>query len=109
MSLDPGELRHRVTFRKNTPVQDSNGDTVDDWADYATVWAGWEPVSVRDFIQSGANQSQISARCKVRYRDDLTADMQVVHRGRTYQLGEALPDKESGLEYLTIPCSLLIE
>lgn len=104
MSLDPGQLRHRITIQQKESVQDSNGDTVDDWSDFATVWAACEPVSVRDFIASRAEQSELSARFVIRYRDDIDASMRIIHRGAIYNIAGVLPDKESGLEYVTIPC-----
>jgi head-tail adaptor len=50
-------------------------------------------------------QSQVSARITIRQRSGITAAMRVVHGSKVYQIEGVLPDKESGLEYLTLPCS----
>jgi SPP1 family predicted phage head-tail adaptor len=119
MSLEAGALRHRIRIEQYAELPDSNGETIQDettgevareWQEVATVWAAIEPVSAREFVQSQAMQSQISARIVIRHRDGLDASMRLVHvrTGRAdviYNPHAFLADKDSGLEYLTIPCS----
>lgn len=119
MSVDAGSLRHRVRIERYDYLLDSNGETIQDpetgevsraWTEVATVWAAIEPLSAREFIQSQATQSQVTARIVIRYRDGLYASMRLVHvrTGRPdviYNPAAFLADKESGLEYMTIPCS----
>ena len=115
MSIDPGKLRHRVRFEEYVDVLDTagepgrgpQGEFVKEWQEVATVWAAIEPLSAREFMQSAAMQAQITARIIIRYRDGLAADMRIVHiaKGMIYNPAGFLADKESGLEYLTIPCS----
>ena len=45
----------------------------------------------------------------IRYRDDITHDMRIVYRGKTYNIEAALPDMESGLEWLTLLVSEGVE
>lgn len=107
MSLPAGKLRHRIVIQALTRVEDSNGDAVESWANLDTppeTWAGYEPVSVRDFIQSRAEQSEVASRFTVRYRNDLDASMRILFRGQAHNILGVLPDKDSGLEYLTLPC-----
>lgn len=75
------------------------------WTDVAEVWAAVEPASVREFIASQQMQSEIVARITIRYRAGLTAQMRILHRDRIYNPQGWLADPESGLEYLTAPCS----
>lgn len=78
------------------------------WANVAVnVAAAIEPLSVRGFIASQQMQSDISACIVIRYRAGLKADMRIVHGTRIYQPFGWLPDQDSGLEYLTAPCSLI--
>lgn len=118
MSLDAGKLRHRVRIEQLVDLTDSNGDVVQntttgeisrEWQTVATVWAAIEPLSAREYLQSGAKQSEMSARIKIRYRAGLTADMRFVHvvngvDGAIYNPAGILPDLNSLQEYLTIPC-----
>lgn len=119
MSLEAGRLRHRVRIEQYIDLLDTSGEVIQDpetgevsraWVVVATVWAAIEPVSGREFIQSRAIQAEIVARIVIRQRDGLDAAMRLVHArtGRPeviYNPHAFLADKESGLEYLTIPCS----
>lgn len=106
MALAAGKLRHKVTIQRQAQSRDAaSGDVKVSWLTHAEVWAAVEPVSVREFIAGQSKQSQITARITVRYRDDLTASMRILHRGRIYNPQGWLADPESGLEYLTAPCT----
>lgn len=102
--LDAGKLRHRITFLQPDREQDSDtGEMETVWTTLATVWAGWEPYSTKDFIAAASIQNQTSCRAIIRYRTDVTAGMRISFRSKTYEIvGPPLPDKESGLEYLTL-------
>jgi SPP1 family predicted phage head-tail adaptor len=109
MSLSAGRLRHRITIEKQIP---GSRDPETGLAS-ATRWsavvedlaAEVVPVSVREFIAAQSMQSQIVARITIRYRDGLDATMRIKHRGKIYNPQGWLPDPDSGLEYLTAPCS----
>lgn len=118
MSIAAGRLRHRVRIDELSDVLDSNGEparddqgaTIRDWQAVATVWAAIEPASAREFIQSAAMQSQITVKIIIRHRTGLDAAMRLVHvvngvDSNIYNPQGFLADKQSGLEYLTIPCS----
>jgi SPP1 family predicted phage head-tail adaptor len=104
-TLAAGRLRHRVRIQNLVSERDSEGVIQHEWVALATVWASVEPISGREFIQSGATQSEVTARITIRHRDDVVANMRIVHRGRVYNIKGVLSDKESGLEYLTLPVS----
>ena len=119
MALESGKLRHRVRIEAYAEQRDSSGEVIQDqetgevlmaWQELATVWAAVEPLSAREFIQSAATQSQVTARITIRQRDDLLPSMRLVHvrSGRTdviYNIHGVLADRESGMEYLTLPVS----
>jgi head-tail adaptor len=111
-----GIFRHRVRIERFDYVIDSDGSAVQDqqtgevhqdWIVVDRVWASIEPVSVKDFIQSAAAQSQVVARITIRARDDLDITHRLVHERDTqeviyYPLG-FLRDANSGKEHITIP------
>ena len=106
MAFDAGRLRHRITIQ--SPVHTQNPDTgeiVVTWADLGKAWAAIEPLSASEFIQSAATQSKVVARITIRHRPGLTADMRLIHNGTIYNPAGYLADKDSGLEYITIPVS----
>lgn len=100
-----GTLRHRVLIQQQATIRDDDGVSQTTWGDVAEVWASVEPLSAREFIQSGQTQAAITARITIRYRADLQASMRILHRGQVYNIAGLLPDKVSGLEYITIPVS----
>jgi len=100
-----GDLRHRVLIQQQVVKRDEDGVQTTNWVDVATVWASVEPLSAREFIQSGQTQAAVTARITIRYRAGLLASMRLVHREQVYNIAGLLPDKSSGLEYITIPVS----
>lgn len=106
MALAAGRLRHRVTLQQ--PVQtrdDTTGEVIETYADVDEVWAAIEPLSAREFIQSAALQAQVIARITIRYRGDIQSTWRVADGAKVYKIEGVLEDKESGLEYLTLPVS----
>lgn len=110
MAINAGKLRHRVRIEQLTVTQDQNTGLIsEDWSELATVWAHIAPLSAREFIAAQSVQSKISARITMRYRDDIGPDMRLVHLKNDneiiYNPHGMLEDDDSGLEYVTIPCS----
>lgn len=112
MSLKAGSLRHRVNIQAKTNTQDAEtGEVTVSWATtVANVPCSIEPLSVKDYLQSRADQSEVSARIVIRHRTGLDSTMRLVgacgcHSGRIYNPQGWLEDKESGREYMTAPCS----
>lgn len=85
----------------------SDGSISVEWQDVATVWASIEPLSAREFVAAEAEASKITTRIAIRYRPDVTAKMRLYHsaKGKYYNIEGVLSDVNSGLEYLTLPCS----
>lgn len=111
MTLAAGRLRHRVSVQRRTALLDSSGQVQQDpdtgevfyaWVELFQRWAAIEPLSGREFIQSQATQSKVTGRIVMRAEPDITAADRITHNGRIYNLEAILPDKDSGLEYITI-------
>lgn len=114
MSLSAGRLRHRVHIQEATNEQDPEaGELIPTWSTvYSNVYCAIEPLSVKDFIQSRAVQSEVTARVIVRKSSNqtLTDSMRLLgacgcHAGKIYNPAGWFEDMESGSEYLTAPCS----
>lgn len=104
-NVESGKLRQRVTLQAFTTERDSEGVLTEEWTDVATVWASVEPLSAREFVQAAATQAKVTARIVIRYRPDVVPTMRAIHRGKAYNIEGVLADKDSGLEYLTLPVS----
>lgn len=100
-----GKLRHRVDFEAPGLQQDPvTGEMLEGWTlVWSKVPASIEALSARDLIAAQAGQSEISARIVIRYRTGILPTMRILHRDTIYNIqGLPLPDKVSGLEYLTL-------
>lgn len=103
-----GKLRHRVVLQNQVETQDLNTGAIKvTWVDIATLWSAIEPLSAKEFIASQAEASKVTTRITIRYRVDITAKMRFYHaaKGQYYNIEGVLADKDSGLEYITLPCS----
>jgi len=104
--MEGGKLRHLVSLQGRLSTRDATtGAVIMAWAEVAQIWASIEPLSVREFLAAGAEQSRVSARIVIRYRNGVDRSMRIVHRGQIYNIEGVLPDKVSGREYLTLPVS----
>lgn len=97
-------LRNRLKIYRQTAIRSATGAVkVGQWEHILTLWGQFTPLSVKDIIAGQAQDSQITARVKIRYRDDIDNTMRIQHAGRMYEIvGEPLADNVSGQEYLTL-------
>ncbi|MFX8086549.1 phage head closure protein, partial [Acinetobacter baumannii] len=72
------------------------------WSEYKKLWAKVTPLSAKDLIAAQADQSEVVARMKIRYREDITTKMQVLWKGRIFSIkSQALDDSEDSYTYCT--------
>lgn len=98
------KLRYRLKFYRPTATRSPTGAIkVGQWEHTLTLWGQFTPLSVKDIIAGQAQDTQITARAKIRHRTDIDNTMRVQHSGRMYEIvGEPLADNVSGQEYLTL-------
>ena len=91
-----GTLRHRVTLQRYELVVDDYGAPLhgESWKDVATIWASVEAVNGRDFFAARQEQSEVTHKVTIRYRDDVTADMRILHSGKILGIVAPLPDNK---------------
>jgi SPP1 family predicted phage head-tail adaptor len=116
MGIDAGRLRHVVDFEVREDEQDATtGGITTTWsAIFTDVRAAIEPLSVREVIAAAKDTPIVTARITVRHRAGMDAAQRIVHGTKccVNTVGEEifnpegfLRDRDSGLEYVTIPCS----
>lgn len=104
--LKAGDLRHRVTIQRPVTTQNtSTGALTFGWAEVKTVWASIQPLSTRELLAAQASQSKVSGRIVIRALSGIDSTMRILHGGKVYNIEGVLPDKDSGLEYLTLVVS----
>lgn len=99
-----GDLRRRLKIYRQTSTRTPTGAVrVGQWEHILTLWGQFVPLSVKDIIAGQAQETQITARAKIRYRTDIDGTMRVEHAGQMYEIvGEPLADNRTGREYLTL-------
>ena len=98
-----GDLRHKVQLQENQDRQDENtGEIISEWVTIAEPWAEIVPMSGREFLAAGAEQSEVRGRIVIRYRGNVDSSMRIVYRGRYYNILACLPDAESGKEHISL-------
>ncbi len=103
--MQAGKLRHTVTIQAKTFTQDpKTGEMVESWQDKCCTRASIEPLSVKDFIASGAEQSKVTARIVMRYKK-VDSTMRILHSDTIYNIAGVLPDPKTGRQYITLAVS----
>lgn len=86
-------LRHRVTLQRRVTARDAFGGVTDTWKTVAEhIPAEIVPLSGREFIAAHATQAGVTARITIRWRNDVTAAMRILHDGAAYNIKAVLPD-----------------
>jgi len=62
-----GRLRHQVAIQRRTSAESNFGEPADTWTTLATVPAGIEPVSGREYFAAQQVQSEVTHRVAIRY------------------------------------------
>lgn len=113
MAFNPGRLRHFINIQQVTRQRDAeSGEFTDSWSTlYENIDAAIEDQSVRAYLQSKADQSEVTTRITIRQLPNIDGTFRFVgvcgcHEDVVYNpAGPGLGDPDSGLEYLTFPCS----
>ena len=79
-AINSGELRHRITFLRQTSVQDISGEGVAWLPDSPPfqVYAKIEPLSAAETIRNGQDIGQTMARVTVRYNAEIKDTLRFV-------------------------------
>lgn len=86
-------LNNRVTIRQRSGAADAAGQPSRTFVDFVTVWSDVRHPNGLETLRGDAPVSIVRASIKVRLRSDITAAMQAVHAGVTYDIKAVLPDR----------------
>lgn len=88
-----GTIRYRISLQRPVVIRNDTGEViVDQWVEFASVWAAIEPVSGREYLSSSEFRAQITTRIRIRWRPDVDATTRVVTQddGTVYSIDAAL-------------------
>lgn len=87
-------LNNRVTIRQRSGSGDAAGQPSRTFADYTSLWADVRHPNGLEALRGESPVSIVRASMRVRLRSDITAAMQAVHAGVTYDIKAILPDRQ---------------
>lgn len=102
--VQAGKYRHRVTIQYDAGSARSDlGAPVPDWQDLAEVWGRVKFLKGREFFEAQQISNQANAQIEMRYRSDVTAEMQVVWGSHTFEI-VAPPIEDARQRELVLMC-----
>lgn len=97
--MGAGQMRSRVTFRRESNTADGAGGNARTWTDVATVWGQLSPERGREKLQAGRLEEQQGAVLKVRSSStmrSITTEHQCVIDSEQYQIrSSSNPDQRN--------------
>ena len=98
-----GDLRNRIQVQAREQVPGPTGQPSTKWVTKHTLWASIRHPSGMETIRQGIEITNVNASIRIRYREDITAGMRVLHHDRVYDIKAVLPDMQSR-EHLDLTC-----
>jgi SPP1 family predicted phage head-tail adaptor len=93
------KYRHRLVIQQPSQIgQDAYGAPNRSFSTLATVWGQIEPLTGAETDFGDQIVAQSTHRLTIRYRDDVTSQMQATHRGDTYRFTAVLNPGERDVE-----------
>lgn len=95
-----GKLRHRVTLQEYISSKDSFGAEIETWSDTATVWAGIEPLSGKEYFAAQQVNAEINTKIMIRYRAGVRSTMRVAFQNRLFEILSVINTEEKNQELI---------
>lgn len=87
-------MTDRITLHKRVTGEDSVGQPIDGWPQFASVYANIRWQSGAEAIRANAETSIVKVSIRIRKRSDLSNDMRAAHKGVEYNIKAILPDSQ---------------
>jgi len=99
--MNPGLMRHRITFQQYVSTEDELGQQIGQWTDFWTCWAMIKTIQGREYFAAGAERNEGTIRFIIRYTPGIDPAMRIVYKGRIFDIESVINDDERN-ETLTI-------
>ena len=86
--IKAGDLRQTVTLIRPDTTEGEHRRRATEWVEVATVPAAKSDVSGREFYQAQAFHAEDVVTFTLRWREDVTAEWRLIHRGTAYNILE---------------------
>ncbi|KZR60390.1 phage head closure protein [Pseudobacillus badius] len=86
--MDPGKLKHRISFQKFIETRDKDGFKTQEWVEVRKAWAMIKTMKGREFYQAASTQAERTVRFIIRYTPDIDSNMRIEYKGRFFEIVE---------------------
>lgn len=104
--MQAGKLNKRIAIQQKISARDAAGGDVYEWQnihDTPTVWAEKVDRSGLQGFESGQDLSKVTARFRIRYREDIEPSMRVVYKDKFYAIQYVL-DLTGTHDFIELMC-----
>lgn len=106
--MNPGKLRHRITIQEYIKTRNEYNEIIEDWRDFAKVWASVEPISGKEYWAKHQVQAEITHRIRIRYREGIKPTMRVLfNKNRVFEIESVINWQEKNID-LQLMCKEVI-
>lgn len=84
--MKAGRLRERITIQREVKKATAANQQVGEWVDVCEIWAEVKSIDVRTVDGNGFVQHESTFKFYIRRRDDISAQMRVKWKNRTFAL-----------------------
>lgn len=98
-----GQLRERCTIEQETSTADGMGGQVLAWQELLICWARVTPKTGGENVDGDQVTAHVHYEIVIRYRDDVTAGMRVLWRGRVFNI-RSIINRDEHYRYSILIC-----
>ena len=95
--LRAGDLKHFIIIEQVTETRSASGSITEAWSKFAEAFADIRPLSSREFVEGGADKSDVTHRVYIRALSGIRSKMRFSFDDRTFEIaGPPLDAREAG-------------
>lgn len=96
--MNAGEMRYSLTIQEPINTQNSYGETIQTWRDFATVNGGVKPSSAREFWRASQQVADATHGVTIRYLPGVLPTMRILYGARVLNIISVLDNEERHVE-----------
>lgn len=92
------KMNRRLAFYiKDPDAKGPDGEPIDGYQESFTTWGSFIFLKGREYFQAAAANSTVQGKSEIRYREDVTADMQIKYKEQMYEIESVIPTEKHTL------------
>lgn len=88
--MNPGRLNKRITFTRCMETENEVSELSQELQDFKTVWAEVKPLRGKEYLENKKIQPELIYKFTIRYRKDITPDMQIRFNNRLFNIQDII-------------------